>query len=348
LWIDGAWCDIEAHERSDLQPGQALRGPMLVSDPGATIWIARGWSGALDRSGSLVLERGVESTTVRPDPSIESNPQRLEVFNGIYMHAAEQMGAVLRQTASSVNIKERLDFSCAIFDARSRARRERAAHACAPGLDGRQRRRGRRAVWRRSSPGDAYLLNSPYEGGTHLPDLTVVTPVFDAAGSALIAFVASRAHHADIGGVTPGSMPPWSRSIDDEGVLIEPLRILRDGVLDEAGLRARFRDNPHPARDPDRNVADLRAQARSECLRSARARTRRGRTRSGRARRLHVARPGQRGAVHAPRDPRAARRRIPLPARQRPGHRGANLGRTRARAMQPSISRARRRSSTTT
>jgi 5-oxoprolinase (ATP-hydrolysing) len=260
LWIDGAWCDIEAHERSELQPEQTVRGPMLVSDPGATIWIACGWSGALDRSSSLVLERGVESTTVRPDQSIESNPQRLEVFNGIYMHAAEQMGAVLRQTASSVNIKERLDFSCAIFDARS------GLVANAPHMPVHLGSMGASvaAVVERFGddlrPGDAYLLNSPYEGGTHLPDLTVVTPVFDAAGSALIAFVASRAHHADIGGVTPGSMPPWSRSIDDEGVLIEPLRILRDGVLDEAGLRARFRDNPHPARDPDRNVADLRAQ----------------------------------------------------------------------------------------
>jgi 5-oxoprolinase (ATP-hydrolysing) len=109
-------------------------------------------------------------------------------------------------------------------------------------------------------PGDSYLLNSPYAGGTHLPDLTVVTPVFDESQRTLTAFVASRAHHADIGGVTPGSMPPWSRTIDDEGTLLEPMRIVHDGILDEPTLRARLGAGPHPARDPERNLADLRAQ----------------------------------------------------------------------------------------
>jgi len=261
-WIDGAWRNVEAHDRSELHAGQTLRGPMLVADPGATIWIASGWTGALDRNGSLVLERTAERTVAGTETGepVESDPQRLEVFNGIFMHVADQMGAVLRQTASSVNIKERLDFSCAIFDART------GLVANAPHMPVHLGSMGASvaAVVERFGdelrPGDAYLLNSPYEGGTHLPDLTVVTPVFDASEASLIAFVASRAHHADIGGVTPGSMPPWSRSIADEGVLIAPTRILRDGVLDEDALRTMFRDDPHPARDPDRNVADLRAQ----------------------------------------------------------------------------------------
>jgi hypothetical protein len=294
-----------------------------------------------------VLERGVESTTVRPDPSIESNPQRLEVFNGIYMHAAEQMGAVLRQTASSVNIKERLDFSCAIFDART------GLVANAPHMPVHLGSMGASvaAVVERFGddlrPGDAYLLNSPYAGGTHLPDLTVVTPVFDAAGSALIAFVASRAHHADIGGVTPGSMPPWSRSIDDEGVLIEPLRILRDGVLDEAGLRARFRDNPHPAAT---RTATSPISARSSqrmpavCASSNAPRANSVRTCSSPT--CRTSRTTRSGAC-------AARSASCATANSATSSTTARSSRcesrsTRARAMQLSISRARRRSSTTT
>jgi 5-oxoprolinase (ATP-hydrolysing) len=185
---------------------------------------------------------------------------RLEVFNGLFMHVAEQMGVVLRQTASSVNIKERLDFSCAIFDG------EANLVANAPHMPVHLGSMGAsvEAVIDRHGgdmrPGDSFMVNSPYHGGTHLPDITVVTPVFDDSGGRIHFFTASRAHHADVGGISPGSMPPDSRSIDDEGALFEPMRILRDGHLDEAGLRGALGRGAHPARNPDQNLADLRAQ----------------------------------------------------------------------------------------
>jgi 5-oxoprolinase (ATP-hydrolysing) len=185
---------------------------------------------------------------------------RLEVFNAAFMHVAEQMGAVLRQTASSVNIKERLDFSCALFDRRANL------VANAPHMPVHLGSMGASvdavlAEFRSDlQPGDAYVVNSPYAGGTHLPDITVVTPVFAPDGRAVEFFTASRAHHADVGGITPGSMPPHSREIGEEGALIEPCRIVRDGVLDEARLCAMLGAGPWPARNLAQNLSDLRAQ----------------------------------------------------------------------------------------
>ena len=191
---------------------------------------------------------------------------RLEIFNNLFMAIAEEMGVVLEATATSVNIKERLDFSCALFDRRRRADRQRAAHAGPPRLDGRKRapdyrgaRRGAR--WSRHRRGDAYALNDPYHGGTHLPDITVIVPVFygDESG-APDAFVAARGHHADIGGTAPGSMPPDSTSIAEEGVLIDNVLLVDEGHLREAELRALLAAGDWPARNPDRNMADLKAQ----------------------------------------------------------------------------------------
>jgi 5-oxoprolinase (ATP-hydrolysing) len=190
----------------------------------------------------------------------QADPVMLEVFNNLFMNIAEQMGAALQSTAHSINIKERLDFSCALFDAAG------SLIANAPHMPVHLGSMGEsiRAVQERNPElrdGDAYLLNDPYHGGTHLPDLTVVTPVFVDPGDAVPRFfVASRGHHADVGGVTPGSMPPFSRSIAEEGVLIDNFKLVERGVLRAAALGALLADAPYPARNPEQNLADLRAQ----------------------------------------------------------------------------------------
>jgi 5-oxoprolinase (ATP-hydrolysing) len=269
VWLggsdDGRFGEVELLERESLAAGELRAGPLLVVDPGATHWIAPGWNCQLlaDRSLRLLRETAAATTTVRRGSATADSrpdPQRLEIIAGVFMHVAEQMGAVLQQTASSVNIRERLDFSCALFDA------DGALVANAPhmpvhlGSMGASVQAVRERYGGELRPGDAYLLNSPFHGGTHLPDLTVVSPVFDPRGERLQCWVASRAHHADVGGRTPGSMPPDSCRIEEEGALIEPLRVVRDGRLDEARVRALLAAQRWPARDPQRNLADLRAQ----------------------------------------------------------------------------------------
>ncbi|MGA8007507.1 MAG: hydantoinase B/oxoprolinase family protein, partial [Burkholderiales bacterium] len=206
-----------------------------------------------------VLER------VRPRPrrvalGTEADPVRLELFNNLFMSIAEQMGARLQNTAYSVNIKERLDYSCALFDA------EGGLIANAPhmpvhlGSMGESVRTVMRENAGRMRPGDVYMLNAPYNGGTHLPDITVVTPVFDAAQEEILFYVGSRGHHADVGGITPGSMPPGSTTLGEEGVLIDNFLLVEQGRLREAETVALLTAGPWPARNPAQNVADLRAQ----------------------------------------------------------------------------------------
>ena len=259
-WCDGAWREIQMRERGDGAGGTVLDGPALIAERGATVWVAPGWVARPRGDGRMLLTRDrVEDRGSSVDMA-PADPMRLEVFNALFMHVAEQMGVVLRQTASSVNIKERLDFSCAIFDG------DANLVANAPHMPVHLGSMGASvtAVIERHGmdmrPGDSYIVNSPYHGGTHLPDITVVTPVFDDASSRISFFTASRAHHADVGGITPGSMPPGSRDIGEEGALIEPIRILRDGRLDEDGFRRALAQGCHPARNPDQNLADLRAQ----------------------------------------------------------------------------------------
>jgi 5-oxoprolinase (ATP-hydrolysing) len=259
-WSDGAWRGTPLHLRGEIADGTVLDGPALVAEQGATVWIAPGWVARSRSDGRMLLERERVEDRASCQQVAPIDPMRLEVFNGLFMHVAEQMGVVLRQTASSVNIKERLDFSCAIFDG------DANLVANAPHMPVHLGSMGASvtAVIERHGadlrPGDAFIVNSPYHGGTHLPDITVVTPVFDDAGSQVNFFTASRAHHADVGGITPGSMPPGSRHIGEEGALIEPVRILRDGRLDENGFRHALAAGSHPARNPDQNLADLRAQ----------------------------------------------------------------------------------------
>jgi len=258
MFTNGRWHDAPVYERAALRPGATCAGPAIVREPTSTTVVEPGWSAEVLAGGELLLRRAAPSARPSADPATCS-PLLLEVFSNRFMSIADQMGATLANTACSVNIKERLDFSCAIFDARG------DLVANAPHLPVHLGSMGAsvQAVLARHrgdlKPGDAYLLNSPYAGGTHLPDLTVVTPVFADPRSPLF-FVASRAHHADIGGVTPGSMPPGNHTIVEEGVLLEDVRLVADGELREAEVAQLLTSATYPVRDLDQNLADLRAQ----------------------------------------------------------------------------------------
>ncbi|MEN1728276.1 MAG: hydantoinase B/oxoprolinase family protein, partial [Pseudomonadota bacterium] len=246
------------YARANLAMEQSIAGPALITEANATTVIEPGWSAQRTDRGDLLLERSQPRDAARLDAE-RADPVQLEVFGNLFQSIAEHMGAALQQTAWSANIKERLDFSCALFD------RDGQLVANAPHVPVHLGSMGEsvRAVIDRHGasmqPGDAYLLNDPYRGGTHLPDLTVVSPCFDAGGRCLF-FTASRAHHADIGGTTPGSMPPDSLRIDDEGVLFSGELMLRDGRLLEDELVARLSDGPYPVRNVEQNLSDLRAQ----------------------------------------------------------------------------------------
>ena len=268
VWFHGAWQRVPIWQRDSLVAEQSIDGPALIIDPHATIVISPGWSVEQTASGWLHMQRCTTlSATLLPTrqqvsdqaETRQPDPVHLEIFNNLFMAIAEQMGEVLRQTAWSANIKERLDYSCALFDASG------ALVANAPHVPVHLGSMGEsvRAVIARFAdevaPGQAFLLNNPYQGGTHLPDLTVVSPWFDGERKPLF-WVASRAHHADIGGLTPGSMPPHSRHIDQEGVLIDALRIVDRGQMDQATLVAALSAGSHPARQIQQNLADLSAQ----------------------------------------------------------------------------------------
>ncbi len=259
IWFDGAAVDAPVFERAALGAGAAVQGPALIVEANATTVLEPHWRAVLDDFGRLVLTRTM------PRPRTEhvgtaADPVMLEVFNNLFMHVAERMGVVLENTAHSVNIKERLDFSCAVFGP------DGALVANAPHMPVHLGSMGDsvRSVLAKFAgamqQGDAFMLNAPYDGGTHLPDITVVTPVFARDGKALDFIVASRAHHADIGGTTPGSMPPTSRRIDEEGVLIECRRLVAAGRLLGEETRALLTAGPLPARNPEKNLADLAAQ----------------------------------------------------------------------------------------
>jgi 5-oxoprolinase (ATP-hydrolysing) len=247
-------------------------GPALIFDPTSTIVVEPGWRAQRAGDGTLVITRAVPLDRARAIGT-DVDPVRLEIFNNLFMAIAEEMGVALQSTATSVNIKERLDFSCAIFDA------EGALIANAPHIpvhlgsmgesirtiiDARAQGRDGRGIHR----GDAYVLNDPYRGGTHLPDITVIVPVFYGDAAEPSALVAARGHHADIGGIAPGSMPPDSRSIDQEGVLIDNELLVDEGHFREAEMRALLSSGEWPARSPDRNISDLKAQL-AACTRGA-------------------------------------------------------------------------------
>ncbi|MFC0282654.1 hydantoinase B/oxoprolinase family protein [Camelimonas abortus] len=258
FFSQGAWREGPVAARDSMQPGAFVDGPAIIVEPNQTVVVEPGWRAAMRAGGELVLTRVAPRPGRRPSGSAV-DPVRLEIFNNLYVSIAGQMGVTLQNTASSVNIKERLDFSCAIFDAAGNLVAN-APHV--PVHLGSMDASVAAVIARnpRIRPGDVFCLNAPYHGGTHLPDVTVCTPVFDAGGERILFWVASRGHHADIGGVAPGSMSPRARTIDEEGVHIDNFLLVDQGRLREAELRALLAGARWPARNIDQNVSDLKAQ----------------------------------------------------------------------------------------
>ncbi len=266
IYTDGGFHAAQIFDRKDLRPDDAIAGPAVIREDNATTVVEPGWRATFTDRGDLVLER-VEAARREHAAGTSADPVLLEVFNNLFMAIAEQMGVTLANTAYSVNIKERLDFSCALFDASGNL------IANAPHMPvhlGSMGESVRTIIDRRAGTmqrGDAFVLNAPYNGGTHLPDVTVIAPVFlDDAQPEF--FVASRGHHADIGGITPGSMPPASTHVDEEGVLLDNVVLVAAGRFLDAEMRALLAGGRYPARNIDQNLADLRAQV-AACAKGA-------------------------------------------------------------------------------
>jgi len=269
MYSEGAWRDTPFFEREALRPGDSIDGPAVICESNATTIVEPGWRATLTALNHLFLRREAPVSHTHAAGSA-ADPVRLELFNNLFMSIAEQMGVVLAKTAHSVNIKERLDFSCALFDG------DAQLIANAPHMPVHLGSMGESVLavlnkhLGRLQPGDVYLLNAPYAGGTHLPDVTAVMPIFDAARPARPTFfVAARGHHADIGGITPGSMPPFSASIGEEGVLIDNFELVACGVLRETAMRELLQSGAHPSRNPAQNLADMRAQIAANAKGSA-------------------------------------------------------------------------------
>jgi 5-oxoprolinase (ATP-hydrolysing) len=254
-----AWHDAGLYKREDTRPGDLIRGPAIVAEANATTVVEPGWQAEVTPLDHLVLTR-VEARPERRAMGTSADPVMLEIFNNLFMSIAEQMGLRLQNTAYSVNIKERLDFSCAIFDAEGHLIANAPHMPVHLGSMGESIKTVIAENTGSMRPGDVYMLNDPYNGGTHLPDVTVITPVFDEAGADILFYVGSRGHHADIGGTTPGSMPPDSTVVEEEGVLIDNFKLVEQGRLREAETRALLAGARYPARNPDQNLGDLRAQ----------------------------------------------------------------------------------------
>jgi 5-oxoprolinase (ATP-hydrolysing) len=272
MFTAGGWHDAPIYKRAELSSGMRVAGPAIIIEPHQTVVIEPGWRAEITSRGEIVMRRIAPRN--RELASAKADPVLLEVFNNLFMSIAEQMGEALRNTSQSVNIKERLDFSCAIFDAKAQivanaphipvhlGSMDRAVETIARENAGRMR------------PGDVYMINAPYNGGTHLPDITVVTPVFSSRSHPaplpaeergegipeILFYVASRGHHEDIGGLTPGSMTPRATTIEEEGVYIDNFKLVEADRFREAETRALLSGAKYPARVPDKNIADLKAQ----------------------------------------------------------------------------------------
>ncbi len=251
----------EIVERVSMRTGETVEGPAIITESTGTLIVEPGWKATVQPGLAIVLTRtGSRTINQLPPDNSNADPVLLEIFNRRFMSIAEQMGLVLERTSHSVNIKERMDFSCALFTPAG----DLIANAPHIPVHLGSMSDSVRAVIQKYSgdirTGDSFVLNNPYSGGTHLPDITVITPVFDKLNTSLLFFVASRGHHADIGGITPGSMPASSGNISEEGVLLDNIRFVRNNLLDEKLLTSLLRGNKHPARNPAQNIADLRAQ----------------------------------------------------------------------------------------
>ncbi|MGH8501995.1 MAG: hydantoinase B/oxoprolinase family protein [Gammaproteobacteria bacterium] len=259
LFSGGRWWQASLVLREATRPGHTIDGPAIIAEQNATTVVEPGWRARVTDLDHLLLER-VQPRDTRFGLGTRVDPVVLEVFNNLFMNIAEQMGLQLQNTAYSVNIKERLDFSCALFDA------DGNLIANAPHIPvhlGSMSESIKTVIARNAGemrPRDVYVLNDPYHGGTHLPDVTVVTPVFDDRGAEILFYVGSRGHHAEIGGITPGSMPPSSTRIDEEGVRIDNFKLVEGGRPRDQEMLALLRSGPYPSRNPSQNLADLRAQ----------------------------------------------------------------------------------------
>jgi 5-oxoprolinase (ATP-hydrolysing) len=259
LYTEGRWHEAGVYRRENLRPSHTVAGPALIIEPNQTIVVEPGWRAEITNLNHVVIRR-TEKKARAAALGTRADPVMLEVFNNLFMSIAEQMGVTLQNTAYSVNIKERLDFSCAVFD------RHGALVANAPHMPvhlGSMDRSVETIIRLNSGdihPGDVFALNAPYNGGTHLPDITVVTPVFDDARKQILFWAASRGHHADVGGTAPGSMTPLATTVDEEGVLFDNFRIVDRGRFREKELETLLTDHAYPARNPAQNIADLKAQ----------------------------------------------------------------------------------------
>ena len=260
LFSGGVWHDAPVHRRETLRPGHHLTGPALIIEPNQTVVVEPGWRAEINARDHILLSRYEKKARAEAIGTREADPILLEVFNNLFMSIAEQMGVTLQNTAYSVNIKERLDFSCAVFDQTG------ALVANAPHMPvhlGSMDRSVETIIRLNAGkirPGDVFALNAPYNGGTHLPDITVVTPVFEDAGDQILFYTASRGHHADVGGTAPGSMTPLATTVDEEGVLIDNFLLVDQSRFCEAELTELLTDHPYPVRNVQQNIADLKAQ----------------------------------------------------------------------------------------
>ncbi|APG87251.1 5-oxoprolinase (plasmid) [Sinorhizobium americanum CCGM7] len=258
FYSQGAFHDAPVALRAEIKPGETLTGPAIIVEANQTIVIEDGWQAELTARDHIVLTR-IKPLPARTAIGTKADPVMLEIFNNLFMSIAEQMGVTLQNTAYSVNIKERLDFSCAVFDNRGNL------VANAPHMPvhlGSMDASVATAIRENPviHPGDVFLINAPYNGGTHLPDLTVCTPVFDDAGRAIRFWVASRGHHADVGGISPGSMSPLATNIEEEGVYIDNFKLIDRGRFSEAELERLLTGARYPVRNILQNVNDLKAQ----------------------------------------------------------------------------------------
>ncbi|MDE0308265.1 MAG: hydantoinase B/oxoprolinase family protein [Acidiferrobacterales bacterium] len=259
MYLSGEFRETKVYLREALQCGDEINGPAVIVEPTGTTVVEIDWKLEVTECNHLILKR----TAPRPRKSVvgtDADPVMLEVFNNLFMSIAEQMGASLENSAYSVNIKERLDFSCAIFDTQGDLVANAPHMPVHLGSMGESVKIIIRNRIETMKPGDAFVLNNPYNGGTHLPDITVVTPVFEQTKGTILFYVASRGHHADVGGITPGSMPPDSHVIEEEGVLLDDVQLMREGVLLESDLRTILEGAQYPVRNVEQNLADIRAQ----------------------------------------------------------------------------------------
>ena len=259
LFSGGQWHATALYLRDNLRPGDRIYGPAIIAEKNATNVVEPDWAATLTELDHLVFER-IAPRRHRVAIGTSSDPVMLEVFNNLFMSIAEQMGLRLQNTAVSVNIKERLDFSCALFNAQGDLIANAPHIPVHLGSMGESIRTIIRENAGKMAPGDVYMLNDPYHGGTHLPDITVITPAFDRAGKEILFYVGSRGHHADIGGISPGSMPADSKVVEEEGVLINNFRLVHAGRFLEAEVVSLLSSGQYPARNIDQNLADLQAQ----------------------------------------------------------------------------------------